>query len=82
MLAFYIVIISFYALRVSQFPSFANKEAEKGIEILTQKFLDYLRQKEHLSYGLIRRQADVNNKDSTPFTPKSPISALKAGKND
>jgi len=47
--------IPFYALRVSQFLSFANKEAEKSIEILTQKFLDYLTQKEHLSDGLIRQ---------------------------
>jgi len=51
--------IPFYALRVRQFLSFANKEAEKDIEILTQRFLDYLRQKEHLSDGLIQQAVDA-----------------------
>jgi len=46
-------------LRIRQFLSFANKEAEKGIGILTQRFLDHLRQKEHLSDGLIQQADDA-----------------------
>ncbi|HOV89403.1 MAG TPA: integron integrase [Syntrophorhabdaceae bacterium] len=51
--------IPFYALRVSQFLTFSEKETEKDIEILVQRFLDLLKTKEHLSDGLIRQAEDA-----------------------
>ena len=51
--------IPFYALRVSQFLSFANRSAENDIETLVQKFLDQLKARENVSEGLVRQAQDA-----------------------
>jgi hypothetical protein len=43
--------IPFYALRVSQFLSFANRSAENDIEALVQKFLNQMKARENVSVG-------------------------------
>jgi len=51
--------VPFYALRVSQFLTFANKDKERDIETLVNKFLDHLKVRENVSDGLIKQARDA-----------------------
>ncbi len=51
--------VPFYALRVSQFLAFANKDKERDIETLVKRFLDYLKVRENVSDGLIKQARDA-----------------------
>jgi integron integrase len=51
--------VPFYALRVSQFLSYANKHEENDEELLVQGFLDSLKVKESLSAWLLRQAGDA-----------------------
>jgi hypothetical protein len=49
----------FYALRVSQFLSFANRHAENDLQALIQEFLEHLRTQENVNDGLVRQAQDA-----------------------
>jgi integron integrase len=51
--------VRFYALRVSQFLTFANRDKERDLNILIEKFLDSLREDKNLSDGLIIQARDA-----------------------
>jgi integron integrase len=47
--------VPYYALRVSQFLAFANRDTERDVETLIQKFLDHLKAKDNISDGLVKQ---------------------------
>jgi len=51
--------VPFYALSVSQFLAFANKDKERDMETLVKRFLDYLKVRENVSDGLIKQARDA-----------------------
>ena len=51
--------VAFYALRVSQFLAFANRNTERDIEIVVQGFLDQMKARDNVSEGLVRQAQDA-----------------------
>jgi len=49
----------FYALRVSQFLAFANRNTERDIEIVVQEFLDQMKARDNVSEELVRQAQDA-----------------------
>lgn len=49
----------FYALRVSQFLAFANKDNERDLAALIQKFLDHLKETQNISDWYVKQAQDA-----------------------
>ena len=49
----------FFALRVSQFLAFANRNAGNDLQALLQEFLEHLRKQENVNDGLVRQAQDA-----------------------
>ncbi|MBA4417733.1 MAG: hypothetical protein C0392_07460 [Syntrophus sp. (in: bacteria)] len=51
--------VAFYALRVSQFLSFANRNMESDADALVDKFLDHLKTRENISEWHVKQAQDA-----------------------
>jgi hypothetical protein len=72
--------LPFYALRVSQFLSFAKNNGERDLEILIGKFIDNLKTKDKLNDWLTRQAQDALKLYLYHFGDGSRFRELYAGK--